>query len=324
VSRAALERLRDAAAIVYRSMSPTPAYAWPLLREATGVECWVKHENHTPTGAFKLRGGLVYLERLRAREPGIVGLISATRGNHGQSLAFACALQRLVCVIVVPHGNAREKNAAMRALGAELVEHGSDFDEARSHAATLAAVRGLHFVPSFHPDLVEGVASYALELFEAAPALDAVYVPIGLGSGICGVVRARDALGLGTRVVGVVAQGANAYALSFHAGKVVTTPQASTMADGMAVRVPDATALDIIRQGVAAIVEVGDAAIERAIRMLLRTTHNLAEGAGAASLAALLEEREAMQGKRVGLIMCGANIDSAVLARVLGKVDEGA
>jgi threonine dehydratase len=324
VSRAALERLRDAAAIVYRGMSPTPAYAWPLLREATGVECWVKHENHTPIGAFKLRGGLVYLERLRAREPGIAGLISATRGNHGQSLAFACALHRIVCVIVVPHGNACEKNAAMRAMGAELVEHGSDFDEARSHAAQLATARGLHLVPSFHPDLVEGVASYALELFEAAPPLDAVYVPIGLGSGICGVVRARDALGLGTRVVGVVAQGANAYALSFHAGEVVTTPQASTMADGMAVRVPDAAALDIIRKGVAAIVEVKDEAIERAIRMLLRTTHNLSEGAGAASLAALLEEREAMQGKRVGLIMCGANIDSEVLARVLGKGNKGA
>ncbi|MFM7255493.1 MAG: threonine dehydratase [Betaproteobacteria bacterium] len=324
MSHAGLDRLRDAAAIVYRSMSPTPAYPWPLLREATGVECWVKHENHTPIGAFKLRGGLVYLERLRAREPELGGLISATRGNHGQSLAFACARQQITCVIVVPHGNAREKNAAMRALGAELIEYGRDFDEARSHACQLAAARGLHFVPSFHPDLVEGVASYALELFEAAPALDAVYVPIGLGSGICGVVRARDALGLSTRVVGVVAQGANAYALSFHAGKVLTTPEASTMADGMAVRVPDAAALDIIRQGVAAIVEVDDAAIEHAIRMLLRTTHNLSEGAGAAPLAALLEERETMQGKRVGLILCGANIDSEVLARVLGKGDEAA
>jgi len=316
-SSEALLRLREAASIVYRSMGPTLTYAWPLLREATGVECWVKHENHTPIGAFKLRGGLVYVERLRLREAKLAGLISATRGNHGQSLAFACARHQLACVIVVPHGNAREKNAAMRALGAELIEFGKDFDEARAHAASLARERDLHFVPSFHPDLVDGVASYALELFEAAPPLDTVYVPIGLGSGICAVLRARDALGLATRVVGVVAQGANAYARSFRAGKPLSTEHARTMADGMAVRVPDPVALDTILQGVAAIVEVSDAAIEQAIRVLLRTTHNLAEGAGAASLAALLEEREAMQGKRVGLILCGANIDADLLCRVL-------
>jgi len=313
----ALAELRAAAAVVYRSMPPTLAYAWPLLREETGVECWVKHENHTPIGAFKLRGGLVYLARLRAHDPGLVGLVSATRGNHGQSLAFACAQHKVRCVIVVPKGNARDKNAAMKALGAELIEQGSDFDAARGFAAGLAHERGLHFVPSFHNDLVDGVASYALELFESAPPLDTVYVPIGLGSGICGVVRARDALGLSTRVVGVVAQGANAYALSFRAGALLTTAQALTIADGMAVRVPDASALDIIMQSVARIVEVSDTAIMRAIAMLLRTTHNLAEGAGAASLAALLEEREAMRGKRVGLILCGANLDAEVLASVL-------
>ena len=312
-----LQDVEDAAAIVYAAMPPTPQYAWPLLAGRTGCEVWVKHENHTPTGAFKVRGGLVYMDRLKRDRREVAGVISATRGNHGQSIAMAGARAGIAATIVVPEGNSVEKNAAMRAFGAQLVEAGHDFDAARETAMRLAGERGLSMVPSFHRDLVCGVATYALELFRAAPLLDTVYVPIGLGSGICGTIAMRDALGLSTKVVGVVSTEAPAYALSFAAGKVVATNSADTMADGMAVRGPDAAALDIILKGADRIVEVSDAEIATAMRAYYEDTHQLTEGAGAASLAALLQERERMAGKRVGLILSGGNIDRPLYLRAL-------
>jgi threonine dehydratase len=278
---------------------------------------WVKHENHTPIGAFKVRGGLVYLDRLRRTEPAVPGVISATRGNHGQSLAFAARRLGLRATLVVPHGNSAEKNAAMRALGADLVEHGRDFDEAYAHTRQLAGERSLHLIPAFHPWLVQGVATYALELFAAVRDLDTVYVPIGQGSGICGTVAARDALGLHTRVVGVVAQNAPAYALSFQRGQPVATDSAVTIADGVACRIPDANAFQLIQQGVERIVAVTEAEIRAAMRHYFTDTHNVAEGAGAASLAALLRERERMRGKKVGLILSGGNVDREVYVDVL-------
>ncbi len=274
-----------------------------------GAEVHVKHENHTPCGAFKVRGGLVYMDRLKRERAGVAGVISATRGNHGQSLAYAGQRHGVPVTILVPRGNSAEKNAAMRAFGARLIEHGSDFDAAREEAMRLAAVEGLEFAPSFARDLVLGVATYALEFFRVSPPLDALYVPIGLGSGICGCILARDLLGLPTEIIGVQAEGAPSYALSFAAGHVVTTNSAETHADGMATRVPDAGALAIIRGGASRIVTVGDDAIADAIRAYWQDTHNLAEGAGAAPLAALLQEREAMRGRRVGLVLSGGNID---------------
>jgi len=313
-----LTDVEDAAAIVQTAMPPTAQYAWPLLAKRTGCEVWVKHENHTPTGAFKVRGGLVYMDRVKREQPGLKGVISATRGNHGQSIALAASKVGIPATIVVPHGNSVEKNAAMKAFGANLVEAGHDFDAAKDAAMRLAEERGLAMVPSFHRDLVRGVATYALELFRAAPALDTVYVPIGLGSGICGTIAVRDALGLPTKVVGVVSTEAAAYALSFAAGKVVATNSADTMADGMAVRGPDAEALGIILKGADRIVQVSDAEIGTAMRAYYEDTHQLTEGAGAAALAALQQERERMNGKRVGLVLSGGNIDRPVYLRVLG------
>jgi threonine dehydratase len=304
-----LSELEAAARLVHRDMPATPQFAWPLLAARTGAEAWVKHENHTPTGAFKVRGGLVFMERLKRERPGVPGVVSATRGNHGQSLAYAGRRHGVPVTILVPHGNSRGKNAAMRALGARLIEHGADFDAAREEAARIAAAEGLEFAPSFAPDLVRGVATYALEFFRGAPPLDALYVPIGLGSGICGCILARDLLGLPTEIVGVQSTGAPSYALSFAAGHVVTTDRAETLADGMATRVPDAAALAIIRRGAARIVTVTDEEVAAAIRAYWQDTHNLAEGAGAAPLAALLQERDAQRGRRVGLVLCGGNID---------------
>jgi threonine dehydratase len=312
-----LSEIENAAAIVYAAMPPTPQYAWPLLAKRTGCEVWVKHENHTPIGAFKVRGGLVYMDRLKRREPGLKGVVSATRGNHGQSIALAAARTGIAATILVPEGNSVEKNAAMRAFGADLIEAGHDFDAAREAAVRLATERGLAMVPSFHRDLVAGVASYALELFRAAPPLDTVYVPIGLGSGVCGVIAARDALGLATKVVGVVSTGAPAYALSFTAGQVVPTNSADTMADGMAVRGPDAEALEIILKGADRIVQVSDDEVMAAMRAYYTDTHQLAEGAGAASLAALMQERAGMKGRKVGLILSGGNIDRPAYLRAL-------
>lgn len=298
-----------AAEVVYRRLAPTPQMAWPLLEAAVGAPVWVKHENHLMTGAFKARGGLVYVDRLLRERPQVSGVVSATRGNHGQSIAHAVRGTGLGCAIVVPHGNSVEKNAAMRAFGAELVEHGRDFDEARERAVAIAAERGWEMVPSFHRDLVAGVGTYAVELLRAVPDLDRVYVPIGLGSGICGLIAARDALGLKTEIVGVVSENAVCYRLSFEAGRPVSTNTAVTFADGMAVRVPSPEAFAIIKAGAAGIVTVSDAAVAEAMRLLYATTHNIAEGAGAAALAALMADRDRLQDKRTAVILSGGNVD---------------
>jgi len=315
-----LAELEDAARLVHAHVPPTPQFAWPLLRKRTGVEVWVKHENHTPTGAFKVRGGVVYLDWLKRSGLKLDGVISATRGNHGQSIAVAAARAGLPCVIVVPEGNSVEKNAAMQAFGAELITYGHDFDTAKAHAADLARERNLHFVPSFDKQLVMGVATYALELFTAVPDLARVYVPIGLGSGICGVITARDLLGLKTEVVGVVADAAPAYALSFEAGRVLSTDTASTFADGIAVRVPSEQALAIIKAGASHILRLSDDEIAEAIRIYYRDTHNLAEGAGAAPLAGLMREHKSLQGQKAAAILCGGNIDAPVFSQVLAGI----
>jgi threonine dehydratase len=312
-----LADLRSSAALIYQHFGPTPQYAWPLLRQRLGVDVYVKHENHTPAGAFKIRGGLTFFDALKIRNTQHAGVISATRGNHGQSLAYAGAKAGVPVVIVVPQGNSVEKNNAMKAFGAELVVHGNDFDQARGYAAEIAASRGLEFVPSFSPTLVRGVATYALELFEAVRDVDTVYVPIGLGSGICGLIVARDLLGLKTKIVGVTSAHVRAYKLSFDAGHVVNCDSARTFADGMAVRSPSAEALAIIRAGAERIVEVTDDEVAEAMRVYFSDTHNVAEGAGAAPLAALMQERAAMRGKRVGVILCGGNVDSDLFAQVL-------
>ncbi len=301
-----LERAHD---IVRAAVPPTPAHAWPLLSERLGATAIVKHENHTPTGAFKVRGGLIYVERLKRERPHTAGLISATRGNHGQSLAFAASRYGVPVTIFVPHGNSTEKNRAMRAFGATLVEHGEDFQSAREEAERRAQRDGLEFVPSFHPDLLMGVATYGLELLRTAPDIDVLYVPIGIGTGICGCILARDLLGLKTEIVGVQSSEAPSYALSFAAGTVVRTNSSNTLADGMATRVPDADALAIIRKGASRIVQVTDDEVGAAMRAYWTDTHNLAEGAGAAPLAAALQERPKIRGKQVGLILSGGNID---------------
>jgi threonine dehydratase len=312
-----LSDLETAAALVHAQFGPTPQIAWPLLARRVGAETWVKHENHTPAGAFKIRGGIVYFDRLKRERPHVTGVVSATRGNHGQSLAYAGGRAGVPVSIVVPRGNSVEKNAAMRAFGAELIEHGADFDEAREFAAKLATERGYEFGASFQRDLVLGVATYALELFRAVSDLDTVYVPIGLGSGICGLITARDVMGLTTKIVGVVSENAQAYKLSVEAGQVVTTNSARTFADGMAVRVPSADALAIIAKGAERIVTVSDDEVAAAMRAYFADTHNVAEGAGAAPLAALMQEKETMAGKRVGVILCGGNVDTGVFRQVL-------
>ncbi len=304
-----LADLEAAARLVYGVMPPTPQYAWPLLAGRAGCEVWVKHENHTPTGAFKVRGGLVYMDWLKNQQPTVTSVISATRGNHGQSVAFAAALHGLRAVICVPEGNSVEKNAAMRAFGAELVVHGQDFDAAREEARRLAERDGHWMLPSFDPLLVRGVGTYALELFTEVSDLDVVYVPIGLGSGIAGLIRTRDLLGLKTEIVGVVSEALPAYALSFEAGRVVTTEPAPTIADGMATRVPEPEALEIILKGAARVIRLSETEIKNAILAYWTDTHNLAEGAGAAPLAGLLQERERHRGKRAAVILCGGNID---------------
>jgi threonine dehydratase len=305
-SLAELERAHE---LVRQAVPPTPSHTWPLLSERLGATVTVKHENHTPIGAFKVRGGLTYVDRLKRERANTPGLISATRGNHGQSVAFAGRRCGVPVTIYVPRGNSVEKNRAMRAFGANLVEFGADFQEAREEAERVAGRDGLEMVPSFHPDLVLGVATYALELFRAASDLDVLYVPIGLGSGICGCILVRDLLGLRTEIVGVQSTEAPSYALSFAAGTVVSTNSSNTLADGMATRIPDADALAIIRKGAARIVQVSDDEIAFAVRACWTDTHNLAEGAGAAALAAALQEKARIAGKRVGLVLSGGNID---------------
>jgi threonine dehydratase len=314
-----LDVLEQAARLVYEVMPPTPQICWPLLGQRLGVEVWIKHENHTPVGAFKIRGGLVYFDELRRRQPEVAGVIAATQGNHGQSIAFAAQRHGLHAVVVVPHGNSREKNAAMRALGAELIEHGDDFQDAMEHASRLAESRQLHLVPSFHPTLVTGVASCPLELMRAAPDLAAIYVPIGLGSGVCAAIAARDALGLKTEIVGVTSAAAPAYTQSFAARRVMPAAVAPTVADGMACRLPHPDALAIMLQGSIRLVTVDDPGIRSAMRHLFTATHNVAEGAGAAALAAVIQERAALQGRRVAVIQTGGNVDQDVFAGVLAE-----
>lgn len=311
------DELEKAAALVHRHMRPTPLYAWPTLAARTGARVWVKHENHGPTGAFKVRGGITLIDWLRRTDPACPGIITATRGNHGQSQARAATAAGLRAVIYVPHGNSVEKNAAMRAFGADLREHGADFDAAREEVFRVAEAEGLFPVPPFHRELVRGVATYAYEMFTEKPDLHTVYVPIGCGSGICGVIAARDALGLATRVVGVVSDRAQTAKLSAEAGRLIPTDTARTFADGMAVRVPVAEALAIYGAGAERIVTVTDDQVAQAIRIYWQDTHNAAEGAGAAPLAALLAERDAMAGRDVGVILCGGNIDSDWMGTIL-------
>ncbi|MFM2422243.1 MAG: hypothetical protein RL291_773 [Pseudomonadota bacterium] len=312
-----LDELKATHAFVGQFVPPTPTHAWPLLKARTGVNVHVKHENHTPAGAFKVRGGVVYLDGLRQRGALPKGVVTATRGNHGQSIAFAARHFGIPSVIVVPEGNSVEKNAAMKAFGGELVIAGKDFDESRGVAAAIAQDRDYHFVPSFHPDLVRGVATYAYELFTAATDLAAVYVPIGLGSGICGLITVRDLLGLKTEIIGVVSEHADAHALSFEQGHIVNTNSARTFADGMATRAPVPEAFAIMKKGAARVLRLSDDEIADAVRIYYTDTHNAAEGAGAAPLAGLVKERARYQGQNVGVILCGGNIDAPWFAEIL-------
>lgn len=312
-----INEIEDAVALVHRHMSPTPQYSWPLINRELGIETWVKHENHTPTGAFKVRGGITFIDWLKRTQPRASGICTATRGNHGQSQARAATAAGLKAKIYVPEGNSPEKNAAMSAFGAEVIIFGKDFDEARLEAMRVAEAEGLAVVPPFHRELARGVATYAYELFSAQPELDTVYVPIGCGSGICSTIAVRDALGLKTKVVGVVSTEAQAAKLSVEAGRLIETESARTFADGMAVRVPVQAAFDIYSTGAERIVAVSDDEVAEAIRTYFRCSHNVAEGAGAAPLAALAQEKARMAGKRVGVILCGGNIDTDKLITVM-------
>jgi threonine dehydratase len=312
-----LSGICDAQAVVYRSMPPTPQYSWPLINDRLGTDAWIKHENHTPVGAFKLRGALVYLDWLKQTERGLRGVVAATRGNHGQGVGMAARLLGLKAVIVVPHGNSKEKNRAMLAQGVELVEYGQDFQESLEFARSLAADKGFQLVDSFHERLVMGTATYALELFQAAPPLETVFVPIGMGSSICGVAAARNALGLKTEIVGVVAAECPAYALSFRRRELVEAPALSRIADGLACRTPNIEALEVIWENVARVDEVSDAEISEAMLAYYQDTHNLAEGAGAAGLAAALQEKISLRGKRIGIVLTGGNVDRETYQAVL-------
>jgi threonine dehydratase len=312
-----LEEMEAAAELIYRHMPPTPQYRWPLLDVVAGTEVWVKHENHTPVGAFKIRGGIVYMDALKRDHPHIQGVVAATRGNHGQSIGFAASHTGVDAVIVVPRGNSPEKNAAMRALGVELIVEGADFQEACEFADELAALRGLHRLPSLAHELICGVGTYCLEFLRGTPELDTVYVPIGMGSGVCAMMAARDALGLQTKVVGVVSSGAPAYKLSFEAGRVIEHAVTTVLADGMACRSPNEACLQALLAGAERVVAVDEDEVAGAMRALFTSTHNVAEGAGAASFAALMQEREQMRGKRVGVVLCGGNVDADMFAEVL-------
>ena len=316
-----IEELGEAADLVARHMAPTPQIAWPLLERETGVKVWVKHENHTPIGAFKIRGGITFIDWLKRTRPDVPGIVTATRGNHGQSLARAARRAGLDARVIVPAGNSVEKNAAMVAFGATLEVFGDDFDSAKGEAERIAAEEGLFLVPPFHRELVRGVATASLELLRAVPDLHSLYVPIGCGSGICGAIAVRDVLASGTRIIGVVSTGARTAQLSREAGHLVETNAASTFADGIAVRVPVQEALDIYGDGVEDIIAVSDEEIVDAMLCMLRTTHNVAEGAGAAALAAVRKSGQVLSGKPVGVVLSGGNIDLDWLRHVLdGKV----
>ena len=314
-----LSALEAAATVVYQAMAPTPQQRWPLLDARVGAQVWVKHENQTPVGAFKVRGGLVYFDALRRGGTPVRGVVAATRGNHGQSVGFAARRHAVPAAIVVPHGNSTGKNDAMRALGVELIEEGHDFQASLEAAERIAHERGWHMVPSFDARLVQGVASYTLELFRAAPDLDTFYVPIGLGSGICGAIAARNALGMRTQIVAVVAASAPAYARSLALGRPVSHDATTRIADGMACRTPVPDALDQIRTGIVRVVEVTDDEIEAAMRAIYDDTHNVAEGAAASTVAALLSERDRIHGRSVGVVLTGGNVDRSAFARVLAE-----
>lgn len=313
-----LSEIEAAKALIRPVIRETPVYRWPLLEAGLGCELWLKHENHTPVGAFKIRGGLVYMDEVKRREPGTCGVIAATTGNHGQSIAFAARRNGLRAVIVVPHGNNPEKNDAMRALGAALVEHGGEFQEALEHSRELAARDGLHAVPSFHPWLVRGVATYGLELFRSVEGLDAVFVPIGLGSGFCGLAAARAALGLQTKLIGVVSEHAPAYALSFQQKQFVERSSATRVAEGVACKTPNRDALELILAHAHEVVTVSDAEAIAAMREIIQATHNIAEGAGALAFAALKKHRAAWQGQRVACVLTGGNASMSLLCETLG------
>ena len=313
-----LQDIEQAARVVYRQFQARPQYHWGLSSQRLGTDCWIKHENHTPVGAFKIRGGLTYFDALEKRGELPAEVISATRGNHGQSIGWAARSHGVACTIVVPHGNSLEKNAAMRALGVTLIEHGSDFQESREFAIALAAERGAHMVPSYHADLLLGVATYWWEFMRAVPQLEVVYVPIGQGSGVCAAIAAKLALKRSLRIVGVVSAHATTYADSLAAGRVVEAPVSTLLADGMACRIADQLALAIIAPHIDHIVQVTDDEVARAMRHMYADTHNVAEGAGAASFAAAMQERERLKGQVVGTTLCGGNVDSATLASVLG------
>jgi threonine dehydratase len=312
-----LQDIEDSARVVYREFAATPQYAWGLLGQKLGTTCWVKHENHTPVGAFKIRGGLTYFDQLAQSGAMPKEVVSATRGNHGQSIGWAARAHGVACTIVVPLGNSLEKNAAMRALGVTLVEHGTDFQESREHAIGLAALRGAHMVPSFHVNLLRGVATYWWELFKAVPQLNVVYVPIGQGSGACSAIIAKRALGHTARIVGVVSAHATTYADSLAAGRVVEAPVTTLLADGMACRVADTQALAIMQGEIDHIVQVTDAEVAQAMRDIFACTHNVAEGAGAAAFAAAMQERAQLTGQTVGVALSGGNVDSAMFAKAL-------
>lgn len=312
-----LAQIEAAAEHIYRAFPATPQYRWALSSQRLGTDCWIKHENHTPVGAFKIRGGLTYFAQLAANGPLPAEVVSATRGNHGQSIGWAARAHGVRCTIVVPHGNSIEKNAAMRALGVTLVEHGQDFQESREHAMALAADRGAHMVPSFHPGLLRGVSTYWWEFLRAVPQLDVVYVPIGQGSGACSAIAAKRALGHPVRIVGVVSRHATTYADSLAAGRVVEAPVTTQLADGMACRVADVQALEILAPHLDHVVQVSDDEVAQAMRALYADTHNLAEGAGAAGFAAAMQERATLRGLVVGTVMSGGNVDASVFAGVL-------
>jgi threonine dehydratase len=313
-----LNEIESAKTLISPHIRETPTYRWPLLEAGLGCELWLKHENHTPVGAFKIRGGLVYMDELKKAQPDVRGVIAATTGNHGQSIAFAARQSGLRAVIVVPHGNNPEKNEAMRSLGAELVEHGAEFQEALEFSRELAAKEGLHAVPSFHPSLVRGVATYALELFHSVPGpLDAVLVPIGLGSGFCGIAAAREALGLTTKIIGVVSEHAPAYALSFQSGRLVEQSSTTRVAEGVACKTPNADALKLVQQHAHEIVTVNDDEALAAMRQIMQATHNIAEGSGALAFAALKKQRAAWQGKRVACVLTGGNASMQMISRAL-------
>ncbi|MBO0911109.1 MAG: threonine dehydratase [Acidobacteria bacterium] len=313
-----LDEITDAGKLVYELVDPTPQISWPLINARLGARVWVKHENHTPIGAFKARTAIVYAAELFHRRPAARGLITATRGNHGQAVALAGQRFGVAVTIVVPHRNSREKNAAMRAQGAELIEFGKDFQDAREHAQKLSEEQGLDFVPSYHRDIVKGVATYWMELFTRIPDLDVVFVPIGMGSGISAACAVRNGMHLKTKIVGVVSDRAPAYALSFEAGRRIEAPATTEIADGVACRAPDDEALEVIGENVDHIVRASDQEVREAMRMYFASTHNVAEGAGALPLAAALKEADSLRGKRVGLILTGGNVDREVFAQVLG------